>query len=91
MIDKRWRPITSENIREGPEDFAKGAKESNGFFSRSSRNLRVLRVRLFNRRLHLNLGFNASRSQSPSRFTLSAISTSITPGKMVIHHSPENR
>ena len=36
-------------------------------------------------------GLRASRSQSPSRFTDRAISTSITPGKMVIHHSPENR
>ena len=34
---------------------------------------------------------SASRSQSPSRFTLSAMSTSIRPGNTVIHHSPENR
>ena len=40
---------------------------------------------------HRNRGFSASRNQSPSRFTLSAISTSIRPGKIVIHHSPENR
>src|SRR5205814_1016380 len=36
-------------------------------------------------------GFSASRSQSPSRLTLSAISTSAAPGKKTIHHSPENR
>ncbi|MCY1560203.1 hypothetical protein D9M68_973140 [compost metagenome] len=41
--------------------------------------------------VHRSLGLSASRSQSPSRFTESAISTSIAPGKMVIHHSPENR
>jgi hypothetical protein len=40
---------------------------------------------------HRSLGFRASRSQSPSRFTDSAIRISIRPGKMVIHHSPENR
>ena len=38
-----------------------------------------------------SLGLSASRSQSPSRLTLSAISTSMAPGKIVIHHSPENR
>ena len=38
-----------------------------------------------------SLGFSASRSQSPSRFTDSASNTSISPGKIVIHHSPENR
>ena len=38
-----------------------------------------------------DVGLRASRSQSPRRFTLSAISTSIAPGKTVIHHSPENR
>src|SRR6218665_1526172 len=36
-------------------------------------------------------GLSASRSQSPSRFTDSAISTSMAPGKTVTHHSPENR
>ena len=36
-------------------------------------------------------GLSASRSQSPSRFTDSAIRISIRPGKTVIHHSPENR
>ena len=38
-----------------------------------------------------SLGFKASRSQSPSRFTDSAITTSIAPGKTVIHQLPENR
>ena len=42
-------------------------------------------------RPYLRRGFSASRSQSPSRFTLRAISTSIRPGNTVIHHSPENR
>ncbi|MPM71093.1 hypothetical protein SDC9_118056 [bioreactor metagenome] len=36
-------------------------------------------------------GLRASRNQSPNRFTDSAITTSITPGNTVIHHSPENR
>jgi hypothetical protein len=38
-----------------------------------------------------SLGFSASRSQSPSRLTDRAMVMSITPGKTVIHHSPENR
>src|SRR5690606_37456539 len=38
-----------------------------------------------------SLGFNASRSQSPSRLTASASRTSVTAGKNNIHHSPENR
>src|SRR5262245_53624323 len=41
--------------------------------------------------LYLSLGFSASRSQSPSRLIDSTITTSATPGKMVIHHSPENK
>src|SRR3984893_1691012 len=36
-------------------------------------------------------GLSASRSQSPSRLTDSTSSTRARPGKMVIHHSPENR
>ena len=42
-------------------------------------------------RSHRSLGFKASRNQSPSKLTLSAMTTSMAPGKMVIHHSPENR
>ena len=38
-----------------------------------------------------SFGLSASRSQSPSRLTDSTRSTSATPGKTVIHHSPENR
>src|SRR6185437_59535 len=38
-----------------------------------------------------SLGLSASRSQSPRRLTDSTSSTSARPGKMVIHHSPENR
>src|SRR6185312_8758148 len=38
-----------------------------------------------------SLGLSASRSQSPSRLTDSTSSTRAIPGKMVIHHSPENR
>src|SRR6185312_8342757 len=40
---------------------------------------------------HLSFGLSASRSQSPRRLTARARSASVTPGKMVIHHSPENR
>src|SRR5690606_30907776 len=39
---------------------------------------------------HLSLGLSASRSQSPSRFTDRASSTSIAPGNTSTHHSPEN-
>ena len=38
-----------------------------------------------------SLGLSASRSQSPSRFTDSASSSRVRPGKSTIHHSPENR
>ena len=38
-----------------------------------------------------SLGFSASRSQSPSRLIDSTMTTSAAPGKMVIHHSPENK
>src|SRR5687768_16883636 len=38
---------------------------------------------------HRSFGLNASRSQSPSRFTESTRTTSATPGNTVIHHSPE--
>ena len=40
---------------------------------------------------HISRGLSASRSQSPSRLTDSTNSTSASPGKMTIHHSPENR
>src|SRR6185312_9003519 len=40
---------------------------------------------------HRSFGFSASRSQSPSRLTARARRASVMPGKMVIHHSPENR
>src|SRR6187399_3486187 len=33
-------------------------------------------------------GFNASRSQSPKRLMLSAISTSVAPGKITNHQAP---
>src|SRR5215217_1399535 len=33
-------------------------------------------------------GFNASRSQSPKRLMLSAISTSVAPGKITSHQAP---
>src|SRR5205814_6304376 len=33
-------------------------------------------------------GFNASRSQSPNRLMLSAISTSVAPGKITSHQAP---
>src|SRR4030095_1323055 len=36
-------------------------------------------------------GVNASRSQSPSRLIDNTITTSATPGNIVIHHSPENK
>src|SRR5664279_4305474 len=35
-------------------------------------------------------GFNASRSQSPNRLMLSAISTSVAPGKITSHQAPLN-
>ena len=38
-----------------------------------------------------NLGFSASRNQSPSRFTDKAITTSMAPGNTVIHQLPEKR
>src|SRR5262245_1313741 len=38
-----------------------------------------------------SLGFRASRSQSPSRFTDSDSATSMAPGRIEIHQSPENR
>src|SRR6185312_14876982 len=40
---------------------------------------------------HRSFGLSASRSQSPSRLTASTRMASVMPGKMVIHHSPENR
>src|SRR5438105_8538305 len=40
---------------------------------------------------HRNFGFSASRSQSPSRLIASTMITSAAPGKIVIHHSPENK
>src|SRR5690606_6521988 len=40
---------------------------------------------------HRSFGFSASRSQSPSRFTESTSAASAMPGKIAIHHSPENR
>jgi hypothetical protein len=40
---------------------------------------------------HRSLGLRASRSQSPSRFTDSAIRISMTPGNTAIHHSPDIR
>src|SRR6056297_1260863 len=39
---------------------------------------------------HRNLGFSASRSQSPSRLIDSASASSVAAGKTRIHHSPEN-
>ena len=44
-----------------------------------------------NRRFHFSLGFSVSFSQSPSRLTDSASASSVTAGKVRIHHSPENR
>src|SRR3546814_4952241 len=38
-----------------------------------------------------SFGFRASRSQSPNRLTASTRMASAAPGKMVIHHEPENR
>ena len=38
-----------------------------------------------------SFGLSASRSQSPSRLTASTSSASVMPGKIAIHHSPENR
>src|SRR5439155_8560031 len=38
-----------------------------------------------------NFGLSASRSQSPSRLIASTMITSAAPGKIVIHHSPENK
>ena len=40
---------------------------------------------------HRSFGLRTSRSQSPRRFTASTSTTRASPGKMVIHHSPENR
>src|SRR5437868_6141224 len=40
---------------------------------------------------HRSFGFNASRSQSPNRFTASTSAASVMPGKIAIHHSPANR
>ena len=40
---------------------------------------------------HRNFGLSASRIQSPSRLIASTMITSAAPGKIVIHHSPENR
>jgi hypothetical protein len=40
---------------------------------------------------HRSLGFKASRSQSPRRFTDSASARSVIAGKRRIHHSPEKR
>ena len=41
--------------------------------------------------LYRSFGFNASRSQSPSRLIDNTMTTSAIPGKMVIHQSPENK
>ena len=43
------------------------------------------------RGVHRSLGFNTSRSQSPSRLTDNTSTTSAMPGNTAIHHSPENR
>src|ERR1700761_546235 len=40
---------------------------------------------------HRSLGFNASRTQSPNKFTDRISAASVIAGKTVIHHSPENR
>ena len=61
------------------------------FHFANSASLCVLCVRFFYCVCQRRRGLSASRNQSPSRLTDSAISTSMAPGKIVIHHSPENR
>ena len=59
---------------------------------RSSRPRRAAaRLQARRHRIQRSFGLSASRSQSPSRLTASTRITSATPGKTVIHHSPENR
>ncbi len=41
--------------------------------------------------VHCSLGFRASRSQSPTRFTDRARASSTSEGNSRIHHSPENK
>ena len=94
-MGKRWRNKSRRPDAEDAKVSQRTQKNSTHFdlTSASSASFCVLCVRLLvcMNLVYLSLGFSASRNQSPSRFTESAINTSITPGKMVIHHSPENR
>ena len=78
--------FAGSNVEGNVVECAQGAA-SVGEFNHQVFDLEKAHVGVF--LLQRRRGFKASRSQSPSRFTLSAISTSMAPGKTVIHHSPE--